>query len=166
MKHAYLTAALLIFSQLAVSQTCRDRITASTPDSRFTVNGQEVTDTETGLIWQKCPLGKTGSDCSVDSHQSFNWPAALQAAETEAQQTDKGWRLPNIKELHSIVEEKCFDPAINLTIFPNTNSSYFWSASPRNNASNDARHVHFSHGNSDYHFQSNSAYVRLVRKGQ
>jgi hypothetical protein len=166
MKQAYLIITLLIFSQLAISQTCKDSIVASTPGSRFSVNGQEVTDTKTGLIWQKCPLGKTGSDCSAGSAQRLKWSAALQAAETDAQQAGKAWRLPNIKELRSIMEVKCVEPAINLTIFPNTNSSDFWSASPYANSSDDVWLVGFDYGYSGYDYKGNSRYVRLVREGQ
>lgn len=172
MKHAYLIITLLTFSQVAVSQTCNDSIVASTPDSHFSVNGQEVTDKETGLIWQKCLLGQTGNDCSTGSSLQFNWSAALRAAEIEAQQTGKVWRLPNIKELRSIVEEKCIDPAINLTIFPNTISNAFWSASPVANYSNDSNYsidawgLGFGNGSSYLDHKSTSLYVRLVRKGQ
>ncbi len=166
MKQTYLLIALLTFSSLAVSQTCNDSITASTPDSRFSINGQEVTDTETGLIWQKCPLGKAGSDCSSGAAQTLDWGNALQAAVTQAQTTGKAWRLPNIKELDSIVEEKCVNPVINLTIFSNTDSSTFWSASPNVNNSNTAWTVNFDYGDSPYNYKNNSQYVRLVRTGQ
>ena len=167
MKQTYLLIALLTFSSLAVSQTCRDSITASTPASRFSINGQEVTDTETGLIWQKCPLGQAGSDCSTGTAQTLHWEGALQAAATQAQTTGKAWRLPNIKELRSIVEEKCFNPAINMTVFPNTTSSAFWSASPTANASGNAWYVYFDGGYSSYYGGKNySRYVRLVRTGQ
>ena len=165
MKHAYLLIALLIISQMAISQTCNNSIIASTPDSHFSVNGQEVTDLETGLIWQKCPLGQTGDDCA-GSAQQFNWAAALRAAETETQKTGKAWRLPNIKELLSIMEGKCSSPAINLTIFPNTNSISFWSASPDADYSNNVWYVGFGNGHSYTDAKGGINYVRLVRTGQ
>ena len=165
MKQAYLFIALLIFSQMAISQTCKDSIIASTPDNHFSINGQEVTDLETGLIWQKCPLGKTGSDCT-GSAQQFNWVTALRAAETEAQKTGKAWRLPNIKELLSIIEGKCSNPAINLTIFPNTDFSYFWSVTPDANTLNYAWHAGFSYGSLHASSKKGRSYVRLVRTEQ
>lgn len=156
----FFLAICLLLVQMATAQTCRDTIPASTPDSRFTVNGDEVTDTETGLIWQRCSLGQTGSDCSGSSPNTYNWQGALQAA-------DAPWRLPNINELRSIVEEKCFWPAINQTVFPNTVSSAHWSGSSYAYDSNNAWFVDFYIGDSGITGKSDSyVYVRLVRDEQ
>lgn len=108
-------------------QICKpDRIPASTPTSRFTVNNDgTATDTMTGLIWARCAEGQQWSDVSGTcggTAATFDWQAALQVAADKAA-TDPGWRLPNIKELASIVEYQCFSPAINLEIFPNAPDS-------------------------------------------
>jgi hypothetical protein len=152
-------ASCLLMAQMVTAQTCNNTIPPSTPDSRFVVNGDEVTDTDTGLIWQRCSLGQTGSDCSAGSANTYTWQEALQTASAP-------WRLPNVKELRSIVEEKCVEPAINLTIFPNTISSGYWSASPNAYRSGRAWHVHFYLGSSNGKYKSNGRYVRLVRSGQ
>ena len=152
-------APCLLLAQMAVAQTCNDAIPASTPDSRFIVNGNEVTDTVTGLIWQSCSLGQTGSDCSGGSASGYTWKEALEAASPP-------WRLPNINELNSIVEEKCSYPAINLTVFPNTPSSNYWLASPDAYISDSAWYVGFGYGYSSNHNKSDNLQVRLVRGGQ
>ena len=103
-------------------------ITATTTHLTDNTDGT-ITDPETGLIWKKCSEGQTwssaGNSCSgVADTGSYNWAQALIRAQevnagTEGQsfsQTD--WRLPNIKELASIVELRCFSPAINNTVFP------------------------------------------------
>ncbi len=144
---------------MVVAQVCRDTIAANTPDSRFVVNGDEVTDTDTGLIWQRCTLGQTGSDCSGGSADTYSWQQALQAASAP-------WRLPNIKELRSIVEEKCVDPAINLTVFLFIFSSNGWSASPGASGSGNAWNVNFYYGDSYSFNMSGYLHVRLVRGGQ
>ncbi len=149
----------LLLAQMVVAQTCGDTIAASTPDSRFVVNGDEVTDTDTSLIWQRCSLGQTGSDCSGGSANTYGWQRALQAVSAP-------WRLPNIKELRSIVEEKCYYPAVNLTVFPNTVSSDYWSGSPDAYYSDYAWYVSFYVGYSYRYHKSDDHYVRLVRSGQ
>lgn len=159
-------ATLLILLNLvilqAVGQTCKDTIPASTPTDRFVINGEEVTDTVTGLIWQRCSLGQSGANCEQGSAMSYTWSGALQAAQAQGQ----SWRLPNLKELRSIVEEKCYNPAINLDVFPGTPSSDFWSASPGAYGSGGAWYVGFYYGGSGYYGKGSSARVRLVRAGQ
>ncbi len=79
------------------------------------------------------------------------------------------WRLPNIKELYSIIEEQCIVPAINLDVFPNTPSNRnYWSSSPHNaNDSSNAWFVGFGYGYYGYadNISSRNANlgVRLVR---
>lgn len=153
-------APCLLLMQMATAQTCNDAIPANTPDGRFVVDGGEVTDTKTGLVWQSCSLGQMASDCSGTAN-TYDWQEALQAAEANAL-----WRLPNINELRSILEEKCDSPAINLTIFPNTISSYYWSASPFANGVGASWYVDFSGGKLSWVQNSGSYHVRLVRGGQ
>ena len=151
-------ASCLLLTQVSAAQNCKDTINASTPDSRFIVEGDEVMDLDTGLIWQRCTLGQTGDDCSGGSASAYTWLAALQAA-------GASWRLPNIKELRSIVEEKCVVPAINSTIFPNTQVFFYWSASPLASHGYEAWEVDFNFGDSWHRGKDSLAHVRLVRDG-
>ncbi|MBJ6938275.1 DUF1566 domain-containing protein, partial [Vibrio cholerae] len=88
---------------------------ATTPNTAFNDNGDgTVTHHTTGLIWQRCSLGQSwdGTDCTGEA-TTFTWEEALAAA---AQHTFAGrndWRLPNKNELVSIVEYRCYRPAIN-----------------------------------------------------
>jgi Protein of unknown function (DUF1566) len=78
------------------------------------------------------------------------------------------WLLPDVKELQSIIERQCSDPAINLAVFPNTPVSHFWSASPFNGYSDYAYVwvVYFGNGGAGYGNRDLSQFVRLVRSGQ
>ncbi|MDD3813449.1 MAG: DUF1566 domain-containing protein [Desulfocapsaceae bacterium] len=126
---------VLISFRSAQAQTCNANIPASTPDSQLTDNGDgTITDSKTGLMWKKCVEGVSGSNCDSGAVGSFTWQTALQQTDVVnngsgfAGHTD--WRLPNIKELVSLVEEKCYDPSINLTRFPNTPPGNILSGSP------------------------------------
>ena len=128
-----------------------------------------MTDNRTGLMWQKCPAGSSGSDCSVGSADTYSWAGALQYAQTLnasggfANFSD--WRLPNTKELESLVEEACYDPAINISLFPNNGNSLYWSSSPRADAPVYAWAVKFDWGATGASVARNysSVRVRLVR---
>ena len=104
----------------------------TTPTADFDTSATDgtVLHTKTGLMWKRCAEGQTwdGATCT-GTITSLNWPNALAAAvnSTFAGYTD--WRLPNAKELQSIVESCGFSPAINQTVFPATPASNFWSAS-------------------------------------
>lgn len=91
----------------------------TTPDSRFSVigNGSEVLDNRTKLIWQRCSIGQSwnGKTC-VGEATKLNWLESFE----QVSKLGENYRLPNIKELNSIVEYNCSDPAINTKLFPNT----------------------------------------------
>ncbi|MCP4237204.1 MAG: DUF1566 domain-containing protein, partial [Aestuariibacter sp.] len=151
---------------------CQVDIPASTPDSQLQDNGDgTVTDNKTGLMWKQCSEGLSGADCATGAATTHQWNQALQIPETLnpgggfAGYSD--WRLPNIKELRSIVEYQCSDPAINSSRFPATASSYYWSSSASAVYSSNAWCVHFNDGRDNNNGRSNgSRYVRLVRAGQ
>lgn len=76
------------------------------------------------------------------------------------------WRMPTRKELQGIVSYGHAMPAIDRDYFPNTASSYYWSASLSSYYSFCAWNVGFSHGGSYFRTHGNVWQVRLVRSGQ
>lgn len=156
------------------AQTCQpESIPASTPDSQLQDNGDgTVTDLKTGLMWKQCVEGQSGSDCARGSAEAFTWPQALQRAQTVnssggfAGFTD--WRLPNIKELISLVELQCDDPAINLTRFPSTSADSVddrvWSSSAVASDRNRAWNASFDDGGGlGWDGKDITYHLRLVR---
>ncbi len=124
----------------SAAQSCSSsNVTETMPTGHFVDNGDgTVTDKTTGLTWKRCSEGQTwdssASACSGTAVQ-YTWQAALQRAETLDSSGGfagkKDWRLPNSKEISTIVERACQNPAINLTVFPGTpDNGLFWSASP------------------------------------
>lgn len=162
--------------QIGTSQAvqCENNIPPSNPNAIYEEHGDgTVTDTRTGLMWKQCSEGQTwGAGTCTGAASRFNWSQALAHAETATFAGYSDWRLPNIKELRSLVEECRFYPAINVAMFPNTPSSSFWSASPTASHTPDAWTVNFPRGfatSSGIHLFHNSdfeTYVRLVRDAQ
>jgi hypothetical protein len=169
MKPMIIFVALLLFmatfTVTASAQICGETA-ANTPTRRFVINANAtVTDLATGLVWKRCSEGQTwyenwnGAGCTGDI-TVFSWKGALQAGSDAVFAGANDWRLPNSKELFSLVERKCFDPAINLTVFPATPSWEFWSSSPA------AKWVNFRTGDVSHSDSYLSRAVRLVRGGQ
>lgn len=146
-------------------QTCNDLIAVDTPDTRFTINADTtVTDNTTGLIWMRCALGQQSSNNTCDGpEQNYTWQLALQAADIATFAGYSDWRLPNVKELESLVENHCTSPAINLTVFPKAPGAWFWSSTPSIRDSQDAWGVNFLFGENTSSNKSTPSAVRLVR---
>ena len=96
-----------------------------------------VSDSLTGLIWQRCNLGQTW-DATTKSCLSFNkdrnWRGSLVTIKNfNDDQTALGlpdtWRMPNIKELTSILDLSCVYFSLDAEIFIDVQSAY-WSSTP------------------------------------
>ncbi|WCN14842.1 DUF1566 domain-containing protein [Marinomonas mediterranea] len=107
-----------------VSASCRAAIAETTPTSNFEVSASDevVIDKTTGLMWKRCLEGYSGTDCKTGDAIQATYVTALQniasinSGSGFAGFTD--WRMPNIKELRSIVEEQCNGLALNEDVFP------------------------------------------------
>lgn len=164
-------AILALALPLAANAVCDPTITASAPDARYSVNGELVTDTYTGLVWKRCPEGLSGVNCATGAALALTWQQALQRVVTV--NGDPGtlglgssdWRLPNRNELASLAERRCDTPAINSTIFPATPSASFWTSSPYALNAGFAWRVGFDIGEESPLPKANTMNVRLVRSG-
>jgi hypothetical protein len=100
----------------------------------FIVNGDgTVTDKNSGLVWQQ-----------QDDGVGRNWQDSLAYCEELelAGQTD--WRLPDIKELQSIVDYTRHDPAIDPTAFTLSDSEgWFWSGTTHGDNVTTAAYICF-----------------------
>jgi hypothetical protein len=135
----------------------------------FTVSadGQEVTDTKTGLIWRRCAEGMTASGGTCTGTAStFSHEAALIRARSQTIATSVAWRLPNVKELSSIADKIRSNPEIYTTAFPATPANAFWSSSPYVSNAILAWVIDFSDGSVSDGYRYSIGYVRLVRAGQ
>lgn len=171
MKNALLAASLLLALPV-LAQTVNPNIENITPDSRYTVHDDgTVTDNDTGLMWMQCSEGQSwesngGAGNCTGTATIHTWDAALALANGKAFAGYSDWRLPDIKQLASLVAEDRYSPAINSTIFPATPSSSFWSGSPFAFDGDYSWLVDFNYGYDHHGGRRNLLHVRLVRSGQ
>lgn len=128
--------SLTIFIVKAQAE-CNTTVGATSSSEHFVDLGNgTVEDKRTGLVWSKCSAGSVwrseSGRCEEQARgvSEFLWQDALIYASNLNVQADSDWRLPNKKELASIVEYACFAPAINQEFFPQTHSSNYWTATP------------------------------------
>jgi len=107
-----------------------------------------VTDTETGLIWQKDHAGP------------MSWTQAMDYASKLELAGYTDWRLPTIKELITLIDFGKHDPASN---FPGMPSEWFWSSSPYAPYSVRTWYVNFNFGSVHNDVKYFDYYVRCVR---
>jgi hypothetical protein len=139
----------------------------ATPVGAFTNNGDgTVTHSLTGLTWKRCTQGLSGANCATGNVIAMTWRAALVSAVSDRTAGYADWRLPNKKELESIVESCGSSPAINQTMFPATPGSYFWTSTSYATDPTNAWYVNFNVGQSSDYFKSTTFTARLVRGGQ
>lgn len=170
------TVALIMFSASALAHTCKyESIESTAPAERFIVQHDgTVLDASTGLSWMACTYGTryTGNACSGTPTNFPTWSEALMLTETVRNEGFAGyddWRLPNIKELASIIEYACFAPAITVEVFPDTPSAAFWTNTPDSSGINNGllgRIIDFTYGVEDLNsagISRDRVYVRMVR---
>lgn len=135
------------------------RYTYSTVVYSGDVTNNAVNDAWTGLQWRRCEQGRlwNGSVCTGVS-STFTHEQALVHARAQT-----GWRLPNIKELNSLVDLSLRDNAIDSTSFPGTTSNQVWASSPSIGTPSQGWFVLFSDGWVSREDRESGFRVRLVR---
>lgn len=126
----------------------------------FVDNGDgTILDGVTGLTWQKCSLGNSGTDCLSGSAETLTWSTAI----TQCAAQGAGWRLPTVHELARIVDYGRSYSSIDSVAFPNTAPAAYWSATAHAYDSTVAWYVNFAQSTTWSHYKTNAYYVRCVR---
>ncbi|MEO6016079.1 MAG: DUF1566 domain-containing protein [Polaromonas sp.] len=95
-------------------------------------DGQEITDSKTGLIWRRCAEGMTWKAHTCVGQAAFYNQHEAAARAKAASALGAEWRLPVLKELSSIVsvrEAEEGKAAIDPSAFPATPVARFWTSS-------------------------------------
>lgn len=109
------------------------------PQPRWVVrpSGDEVQDKAGKLVWRRCAEGQTwsGSTCSGTPTTFLTMADAIEHAQTQKTKSGQAWRLPNAKELSTLVNTRVRWPAIDSALFPGFTSGRFhtstsWPANP------------------------------------
>jgi hypothetical protein len=123
-----------------------------------------VTDNCTGLMWLK-DTADVNEDGRISGLDALSWQDALRYCEGLNFAGHDDWRLPNIRELQSIVDYGRFGESID-PVF-RAESYLYWSSSTNVNWPAAAWGVHFSIGSisGTAYKQSEYGNVRAVRGG-
>lgn len=121
--------------------------------ARFRNNGDgTVTDLAYNLVWTRTP-----------SADSMDWESALKYSENLNYAGSEQWRLPNIKELKSISDDKFFRPSVDKNFFSILNSGKFWSSTSLANQGLRAWFLDTQYGITTYDLKSRKNYILCVR---
>lgn len=160
-----LVILLTLLTQTVQAVSCYNNTPPSNPDNVYTVHGNgTVTDNRTGLMWKVCAEGISWSSGTCTGFpQFFSWTNALTQAESATYAGHSDWRLPNVKELGSLIEE-CRG-GFNDSVFPIPQGDRFWSGSPFAGDQDFAWVVDSLYGGAG-NGRNYANHVRLVRGGQ
>lgn len=135
---------------------------------RFLDNGDgTLTDQATGLIWLR-DAGCLGWITWVQALSNCNALADGSCGLSDGSQAGD-WRLPSIRELHSVIDYSQWNPAIGffaLLLIQNLYSGRYWSSTTYVNNSISAFYVNMAYGDVGMDSKSGYGYVWAVRGGR
>lgn len=139
--------------------------------SRFVDNADgTLTDLVTGLMWKRCPEGLSGPDCSQGAASKKVWGVAMKTARDSTYAGYDDWRLPNMKEMQTLVDVARDNPAQDQSVFPNPNLVLnYWTSSlvKKQSPVTQSWRVNFQYGLSEVKVRTQSLNAQwLVRDAE
>ena len=137
------------------ARAVRNPKSSSVSVDHFKDNGDgTITDNYTGLIWQK-----------IQSSATMTWEEALAYSRDLSLGGKTDWRMPNIKEIQSLNDEKLTKPSFNKSFFTNISSGNYWSSTTMQNSTTKAWDINIDYGIVSYNVKTVKEYVLCVRGG-
>ena len=108
------------------------------PNPRFADHGNgTVSDNLTGLMWAK----------NADLWGNVNWETAITNCNALELDGHDDWRLPNIRELQSLLDYRNYDPVLPADCScTNVQSDYYWTSTTWGSSASAAWYVHLWDG--------------------
>ena len=120
--------------------------------SHYEMEANEVRDIGTGLRWQRTPPNKS---LTFEGARAYCHRLTLSGT--------KGWRVPTLGELLTLIDERASVPMVDREAFPSTSGEPFWTSSGFANGNELAWYVRFDQGTGLYGRLIESFRVRCVR---
>ncbi|WP_245536802.1 DUF1566 domain-containing protein [Turneriella parva] len=167
--HYYFNAAAIAASNMGNPGYVRCVASgASNPVRNFSDNTDgTVTDVNANLRWQKCTRGQNNDASCTGAATASTWQLALQYCDgltlgDTGFANRANWRLPNVKELESLIDRSVNSPAISTAFFPATLSNYYWTSSTVAGTPTNAWRIR---GDIDNSVKTSAHYARCVATG-
>ena len=133
-----------------------DQILPASERFVLVMNGEGVLDKETGLVWENT------SDTALRT-----WTSAIRHCYSHEVGGRKGWHLPTIEQLSSLVDSTQSNPALpSGHPFNNVQSSPYWSITTDVDDTNGVWGVNFYNGLMSFNDKVSSYYAWCVRGGE
>ncbi|ETR72611.1 MAG: hypothetical protein OMM_01584 [Candidatus Magnetoglobus multicellularis str. Araruama] len=130
-------------------------VVGPTCQRRFVDNDETITDTCTGLVWEKHA-----------SDSIYSWENSLEFCNNKETAGFSDWRLPSKQELRTIIDYSSKNPAIDTTLFQNQKADQYWTSTSNIASQNQAWAVNFQFAEDISDSKTTPKYVRAVRGGQ
>ena len=117
-------------------------------------NNEAVLDKNTGLVWEQAP------DATARP-----WATATSYCVNKNVGGTRGWRVPSVAELSSLIDPSLPAPFVPAAVFTGLQSSLYWSATSSADIPTRAWPVFFSVGDVNPGLKTSSHYVWCVRGG-
>ena len=124
----------------------------------FGYNEWVVIDHNTDLMWAR---NGDGEGCAWG--QQTDWNSAIDWCNNLLFFGYDDWRLPNVKELQTIVNYGATSPAINTTYFSNTKLDDYWSSTTYDDDASEVWAGCFIRGTISRNYKTSNIYLRAAR---